>query len=150
MGLFTKKQVEDFNAVIEGAYHGEWNTLNYKVTQIDISENTAVLNDGSYRFRLYGKTGNFENMQEVRETGDLEADINNLTFHEGVTLPHHGGIPNILERPRAICMQDGRVYVDEKMIKKPEYLQALPYIIKTAGEIFNSDEVSDLYKKVIS
>ena len=132
MGLFSKKERKEFNAVIEGTYHDNWSNLNYKITQIEVPENTAVLNDGTYKYKLHGRTDDFENVQRVNgEAGDLEAKIDFLGF--------------ILERPRTVCMRDGRIFVDDHMITNKAYLDAVSSVVKTAGEIFGEKKFSELY-----
>jgi len=54
--LQSKEEKEIFNAVIEGAYHDLWTDLNYKIAQLEVPEEVSVLNDGTYRYLLYGKT----------------------------------------------------------------------------------------------
>jgi len=147
MWPFTRK---DFDAVVEGTYHDEWNKLNYKITQLEIPENTEVLNDGTYKYKLHGRTEDFENVQRAHgETGNLETKIDFLGFCEGVVLPYGGGIPNILERPRAVCMRDGRIYVEEHMTTDESYVEAVSSVVKTAGEIFRERKFSKLYGQVI-
>jgi len=149
MWPFTKKERKDFNAVVEGTYHDDWRNLNYKIAQIVVPEDTAVLNDGKYKYKLHGRTDDFENIQRVNgEAGDLEAKIDFLGFCEGVVLPYKGGIPNILERPRAVCMRDGRIYVDEHMVTDESYVNAVSSVVKTAGEIFGEKKFSELYNQV--
>ena len=148
MESLTKRK-NDFNAVVEGTYHDQWITLNFKITRIEIPENTAVLNDGVYKYRLHGRTDDFEHVQRVNgESGDLEAKINFLGLYEGFVLPYKGGILNILERPRTVCMRDGRVYIDEDMAIDKFYLSAVPSIVKAAGEMFGKEALSELYKQV--
>ncbi len=149
MWPFAKRERKDFSAVVEGTYHDEWRNLNYKITQIEVPENTTVLNDGAYKYKLHGRTDDFKNVQRVNEeTGDLEARIDFLGFCKGVVLPYQGGIPNILERPRAICMRDGRVYIDEHLITDESYLSTVSSIVETAGEIFRERNFSELYDHV--
>jgi len=148
MWPFIKKR-KDFNVVVEGTYHDDWINLNYKIAQIDVSEDTAVLNDGIYKYKLHGRTDDFENIQRTNdEAGDLEAKIGFLGFCEGVVLPYSGGIPNFLERPRAVCMRDGRIYVDEHMATDESYVNAISLVVKTAGEIFREKKFSKLYDQV--
>lgn len=44
-----------FNAVVEGTYHDQWKTLNYRVIEIKIPEETAIINDGTFKYKLFGK-----------------------------------------------------------------------------------------------
>ncbi|MBI2110464.1 hypothetical protein HYT51_01665 [Candidatus Woesearchaeota archaeon] len=148
MWPLPKKERKNFNAVVEGTYHDEWRNLNYKLTQIEVPEDTAVLNDGIYKYKLHGRTGDFKNVQIVNgESGGLETKIDFLGFCEGVVLPYDGGIPNILERPRAVCMRDGRIYVDEHLATYESYVDAISSVVKTAGEIFREKKFSELYDR---
>ncbi len=149
MWPFTKKERKDFNAVVEGTYHDDWRNLNYKITQIEVPEDTAVLNDGTYKYKLHGRTEDSENIQRANgEAGNLEAKIEFIGFCEGIVLPYRGGIPNILERPRAVCMRDGRIYVEEHMATDESYVNAVSSVVKTAGEIFGKKKFSELYDQV--
>lgn len=149
MWPFIKKERKDFNALVEGTYHDNWKNLNYKLVQINVSEDVAVLNDGIYKYKLHGRTDNFKKIERTNgETGDLETKIDFLGFCEGVVLPYRGGIPSFLERPRAVCMRDGRVYIDEHMVTDRLYMDAIPSVIKLAGEIFEEKKFSELYGQV--
>jgi len=134
--LQSKEEKEIFNAVIEGAYHDLWTDLNYKIAQLEVPEEVSVLNDSTYRYLLYGKTDDFENIKTDSNADGLERKIDFLGFCEGVVLPYMGGIPNLLERPRAVCLRDGRIFVDEHMLTNSAYLKAIPSIVKAAGELF--------------
>jgi len=136
MWPFIKKGIKKFNVFIEGTYQDEWKRLNYKMAQIKVPKNTTVLNDGIYKYKLYGKTDNFEDIQKADEgVENLETKIDSLGVCKGIVLQHGGLLPH-LERPRAVCMRDGRLYVDEHMIKDKAYVGSIQKILKKAGEIF--------------
>lgn len=112
-----------FNAVIEGTNQDEWSSLQYVTRRIKIPSNTTVVNDENYQFCLYGRTSDFQTVKPIREsTETLETKISPLVF--------------TLERPRAICTRDGRIYVDRMMLKDKAYICALDTIVQTAKEIF--------------
>jgi hypothetical protein len=150
MEPFTKKERKDFNAVIEGTYHGELRNLNYKLVQLQIPEDAAILNDGIYRYKLHGKTEDFESIQKVNDgVGGLEVTIDFLGFCEGVVLPYKGGILKILEIPRTVCMRDGKVFIGEHMSMDKTYLDVFSSIVKTAGEIFRDKRFIELYNNLL-
>lgn len=154
MGILTRIKSliappEPFNAVIEGTYHDEWSTLNYKLARLQVPENAAVLNDGTYKYQLHGKTADFKNLQKAAGESSLEAKIEFIGFCNGVVLPYMGGIPCILERPRTVCMKDGRIFVDEHMSTDKLYMDAMTSIMGSAGKIFQDKKFSDLYNKVV-
>lgn len=112
-----------FNAVIEGTNQDEWSSLQYATRKMRIPSNTTVINDENYQFCLYGRTSDFQTVEPLEKSIEtLETKINPLVF--------------ALERPRAICMRDGRVYVDKTMTKDEAYIRALDKIVQTAKEIF--------------
>ncbi len=57
-----------------------------------------------------------------------------------------GRINGKIERPRTVCLEDGRIFVEEKMLEDKAYLKTLPEIIGFAGMMFGKKE-SDLYEK---
>ena len=149
MWPLIKKERKDFNAVIEGTYHDDWSNLNYKIIQLDIPENIAILCDGTYKYKLYGRTQDFADVTKVNgAAGDLETKIDFLGFCEGVVFPYGRGIPNILERPRTVCMRDGRIFIDDQMITDQTYLDTVLAVVKTAGKIFSDKRFSELYEEV--
>lgn len=150
MWPFTKKKIENFNVIIEGTFPDEWKNLNYKLAHIDIPEGTAVLNDGTYKYTLYGKTDDFKNIQRV-QPGNLEVKIDPLSLCKGIVLSEREGIKNnpLLDRPRTVCTRDGRVYIDKDMTTEKSYIKDVPFIVENAGEVFGKPEASEMYKKLI-
>jgi len=138
----TDNLIDDFNAIIEGTYADEWRRHNLKITLLDIPKNTISLNDETYMYHLYGRTEDFKSIQRgVLEDGSSERDIvrkniESLSWCPGIVLPYRGGIPNILERPRAVFMEDGRIFVEGNMVKDGLYLESLNKLVLQAGEIF--------------
>lgn len=144
MWPFGKK--EKFNAVIEGTYYDDWTNLNYKIAQLQIPEHVTVLNDGHDTYNLFGETSDFQTFKTVGETVGLEAVIDFLGHCEGVVLPYRGGFP-FIDRPRTVCMRNGRIYVEKTMAASEAYLKMIPSILKTADEIFRDKKLSELYEK---
>lgn len=71
------------------------------------------------------KTDNFESIQKVEIEGS-EKEIDFVGFL----------CSWFLERPRTICTLDGRIFVEEEMLKDDQYVKALPEIVKTSKKIF--------------
>lgn len=153
MGLIARKERrdsvigerEDFNAVIEGGYsHGERH-LYFKIDRIEVPENARVLDDGTLKYLLVGRARNFEDFQIINGEADgLESQVSSLCLG-GFVLEL--GIP-VLEKPRALCMRDGRIYIEESMKLDRAYLEVLSSVVQTAGEIFGDEIFSELYEKV--
>jgi len=148
MWPFIKKK--QFNVVIEGTSQDEWGRLNYKVMELEVPEKTTTVYDGSYHYVLFGRTRDFQTIERITSQPEsLETKTERLSSCQGVALPYHGGsFPNVLERPRTLCLNDGRVYVDKGMLKDTQYVGAVSEIIKTAGELFQDKEAAKLYRKV--
>ncbi len=46
------------------------------------------------------------------------------------------GLGCILDRPRLVCLSDGRIYIDESMKNDKEYIKAIPMILFEAYRMF--------------
>ena len=136
-----------FNAIIEGGSQGNWRDLNYKVARIKIPKEAYSLYDDTYKYVLYGKTEKFDDIKKSEhKEGGLEINLNSLTFSKGLIIPFKEG-DVILERPRSVCMKDGRIYIEEGMLKDEDYLEALSYVLDTANKVFNKRSFSKIYRK---
>ena len=143
------KKLESFNAVIEGVHQNKQG-LHYKITQLQVPEDTVVLNDGVYKYQLYGKTEDFRRIQSC-EVKDLEATIGFLGSYPGMILLHKGGITGVLNRPRVVFMRDGRIFIEDSMREDSRYLEKLhKEIISKVGGIFENDEHFKLYNRCSS
>ena len=146
--------IKEFNAVIEGTYFDNWYSFNYKIALLEIPAETSVLDDNIYKYKRYGKTNDFQNIQEVdRESNNLETKIGFLGFCDGIVLPYIGGIPNVLERPRTVCLRDGRIFIEDHMLTDKAYIDRISLIVKSIGEIFSDKElpkeILGLYNKLV-
>ena len=148
--LLGKKEIAGFNAVIEGTYHDEWTTLNYKLTNLTIPENVGIIKDGTYKYDFFGKTQDFNSIARGQQVGSLEIKIGSLSFGSGIVLPFRGGIPNILERPRAISFKDGRIFIEEHMVADEKYAGTVQQILQTARRLFEDRETNENYKKIMA
>ena len=132
-----------FNAVIEGTYHADWSRLNYKIAELQIPEDTLIINDGQYEYI------NFERRSEKPESG-LETKVDSLDYLIGIVLPFRGGtFPQVLERTRAVVLRDFRVFVEEHMLEDQKYVAVLPDIIMNAGRIFNDKGTVKNYEQIL-
>ncbi len=87
---FNETQINSFDAVVEGAHQHKWKDLNYKIVRLQVPENTGILDDRNYKYRLHGRTKNFKNIQRVNgEAGDLEFAVGFLGSCDGVVLPYN-------------------------------------------------------------
>ena len=97
---------------------------------------------------LFKDLGGFKGLNG--RLGDLETRTEPLGLSVGVDVLYYGGVLlNIIERPRTVCMRDGRVFISTDMIKDEAYLGVLPSILEKAEEIFGDERFSELYAKVI-
>jgi len=102
MGLFKKK----FNAVAEGV-SGEylWRLALEKI-RIEIPKEAGILYDSGNKYVLYGRIN--DAIIQKQEAGGIEAVINcALSF----------------ERKRAIIMRDGRIFLNESIEGRDEYIR---------------------------
>ena len=127
-----------FNAVIEGTYQDEWGRSYYQTGKLDIPQNVSVIDDGSYRYSFHGTTTDFNKVNESSCPSGIESKVESL----GMMYNQFS-----LERPRAVILRDGRVFVD-KEITLEGYIEAVNEgnIIRTAGNLFNESIISKVVK----
>lgn len=141
---------ETFNAVIEGVYQNKGQELHYKIIQLQVPEGTLVLNDGVYRYKLYGKTEDFRRIQSCEVKG-LEATIGSLGSYPGIILLYKGGITGVLNRPRGVFMRDGRIFIEDSTREDKGYIEKLhKKIISGVGGIFENEEYSKWFNRYSS
>lgn len=76
--------------------------------------------------------------------------MNFLGFCDGLILPPSGIFPNFLERPRALILRDGRIFIDDHMINDQRYVEALEKIaLENAGLIFSDPKYESLYQELV-
>ena len=136
LNLLPKK---NFNAIIEGTEYDDWRSLKFKITYIEVPENTGVINDNTYKYLFYGKTENFHDVKKEENRNSLETKVGSFAFCQGV--------PAILGRPRSLIMRDGRVFIDSDMMAREDYLKAIEDVLEDAKEFFESKEAAKVYKK---
>jgi hypothetical protein len=137
-----------FNAVIEGSYHDDWNHHHAKLAQLDVPDDVQRLNDGVYKYALYGRYDN-NSLLELKP-GDLEKEIGFLGFCNGVMLPVHQGLSSrVLERPRSFLLRDGRVFVEEHMLDDQEYMKILSQLLQQTYELFDRKDVAACYLREV-
>jgi hypothetical protein len=142
MGLLDKIlgiKKEEINALVEGTYHDEWGTLQYKFVNLPIGA-ASVINDGSYRYRLYGITPDFEKTISLTDVGDLELQVEDLGCI---------GKYNPIERARALILKDGRIFIDQHMLKEQEYVGRLLGLLKIAREEFGIEKKSQKIESLV-
>jgi hypothetical protein len=148
--LRKKQEIQEFNTIIEGSYHDNWKNFHHKLSYIDVPNNTTAIDDGENVYPLYGVTRDFHTTQMVKSVGELELKTDSLSLSKGVVLSSQGGpFVNILEEPRTICLRDGRIFVGSTMLMEEGYIEWIPRIVESAGEMFKEERLSIIYKKIM-
>ena len=131
-----KKQGNPFDALVEGSFHDEWAHQHYTVAKLSAPKDVQVINDGDYQYELYGTTQDFKNINLTTEPSGLEFKTESLISTSTM----------FIERPRSICLRDGRVFVDTDMKKDKAYLmQVVPNLINFAEHVFKCDTVEEAH-----
>ena len=144
-----QKEKSRFNSVIEGATDVLAECC-YKIAFLNMRPKTNVLFDGLYKYVLYGKTKDFKGIQKEIKIRCLETKIDSLVVCQGIVLKDPGVFERILERPRTVCMDDGRIFIEEEMLNDKNYKKIIPGIINIAGGIFKDKRFYDVYSKRVS
>ncbi|MBS3071312.1 hypothetical protein J4407_03370 [Candidatus Pacearchaeota archaeon] len=139
--------IEDFNAIVEGASRGDsWEWFNYhiKIVDLDIPKDAGTLFDGVNNYELFKITRDFREFQEIEFPLNKVRNLNwNLSSCPGVILPYLGHRPlHTIQIPRAVFVDDGRIFIERHMKEKEKYLESLaksylPFI----GSRFKNKEV---------
>lgn len=119
-------------AVIEGTFHDEVCKYHLKLASLIIPEGVSVVNDGIYSYRIFGKATDFKNIKEVKYEGSKQTEIKPLIFAGGA----------VLEKPRMLCLEDGRIFVEETIgVLSKDYLSNIvPFVVENAGRIFQETD----------
>jgi len=145
--IFPKKK--RFNAVLEGCFHSDCSEHSMKITNLNISPETYLIDDGSRRYSLYRKPREFENVHE-----SLNQKVGSLALCPGlVSGKENDMFPNALEWPMIIYLNDGRIFVDEKIIEDKERydycLDAITGNMIKMADIFNDKNLHKRYKREV-
>lgn len=125
MQLFKKK----FNAIVE-RLSGEylWRLTIEKI-RIEIPKEAGILYDSGNKYVLYGRMN--DNTIQKQEVGGIETVIKCALGFDG---------------KRAIIMRDGRIFLNEKIEERGEYIRnSLPSVLYKARNMF---EDGSLFKRV--
>ncbi|RLG73007.1 MAG: hypothetical protein DRO11_00770 [Methanobacteriota archaeon] len=104
--------------VVEGSFMDDWHKMFLMPTDIQVPKDIGLIEvlNGKYRFKLVylynPETKQYEEQSGEGENIDLGCD---LIWHRGM----------LIEVPRAVIVDDGRVYISEDMMKKKEYVEKL-------------------------
>ncbi len=141
-------EISEPDAVIEGSFHDDWRHSYIKLARLNIPDESTVLNAGDYRFRLYGRTEDFENFSPVEGIENRVAEIESIPFCEGLVLDYGGGgigigsfpqhiAKRVLESPRSICLNDGRIFLGRSFVDDESYKEmVLPKLLSAAHRVF--------------
>ncbi len=121
-----------YKAVIEGTFHDETCNYHLKLASLIIPEGINVVSDGVYNYRLFGRAADFKEVKEVKYEGIEQAKIKPLIFAGGA----------IIEKPRMVCLDDGRIFVEENIgILSKDYLSNIvPFVVENSGRIFQETD----------
>ena len=143
MNLLDKilgRKKEEVNALVEGTYPDEWDTLQYKFVVLPLKA-ASVINDGSYNYILYGITPDFRKVIPFNtDVGDLEVQVEDLGCI---------GKYNPIDRVRALILNDGRIFIDQYMSKDQEYVGRLLDLLKYAREEFGLEKKSPKIESLV-
>ena len=135
-----------FNAVIEGIYEADRERAGFKLVHVEVQENATHIFDGAYSFALRAA-----DQQEDEKQPKLEVIVESLTFCKGLIIPWaQGGIKSVLKRPRMVCLDDKRVFVESNVITKDQqYQRGIKGLIQGAQYIFRGTSFQLLYAKAM-
>ncbi len=145
-----------FNAIIEGTFADDWSNFHHKLASLDIPAGIRMLSEGQEgrytHYVLYGIIlPNRDPYKVIMETSPAEI-VKPLSDLEGIVLPYAGGsFPHVLDRPRAVYLRDGRVFVECDMLKNDEYLDAIlsSKEVERVTREFCDPNLEDLYRTAI-
>lgn len=138
-----------FNAVIEGIYETEAERTGFKLAHLEVPENAAHFFDSAYEFIEY----DLGKQQEMRRSSKLEnvVIVESLTLCKGLIVPWmQGGIKSILKKPRMVCLDDERIFVERDILaKEKHYLQKIEGLTKGMRYIFRESSFQRLYAQAM-
>ncbi|GEM_PF-4656548 len=143
-----------FNSLIEGTYKDRSrNRLHYKVARIEIPDWITRINDGFFTYALHARTQDYRkvDLEEAPwSVNDIEEKVSSLATCKGVllnSLDSPDGI--LLEKPRVVFLNDGRIFVN-KVLSTDGYLKiAIPAILVTAHEVFTDKSNQVVYDELV-
>ena len=141
-----RREIQDFNVVVEGTWMGDWRNTHYKLARLEVPENAKTINDEDLTYSPFGR----EESEKSAEEDALETKVDSLAFCKGVVLPCKGGVfPNVLDRPRAIFLKDGRIFIEKEMAKDQEYLKTIQRSSQYARRLFDDPQTNEGYRKIM-
>ena len=136
-----------FNAVVEGTEQDEWPRFYFKLVSIIVPEGSIKIGDGVYAYELHGRTKDYGMIEPAQGTPNLEAKIDFLGFCPGVVLRDHP--TQVLGRPRAVCMRDGRIFIDQDMRREELYVSMLMEALPVVGKLFSDPTYERNYRTLM-
>lgn len=142
----------EFDSIIVGTFEGD-KKFYFKPTFLDmdfrthdIYNNITKISDRVFNYILYSRTNDLVNFSSYEKV-NLSEYPNRLCISMGF-LGNFPGIvqpikniekPEFLEIPEAVFLNDGRVYVGEGLLKTPEFMGNVPYLIGLTAALFRSN-----------
>ncbi len=132
--------ITQFNALLEGSYHDDWQHSYFKLINLNVPPDISTIKDVSYKFSIH-ESANSEYKELV-----IDGPIG---WIDGKILKKSGNslLENLLERPRLICLSDGRKFINLDMLDQKWYKKIIPDIIETSVQIFEIIKLNSLVKK---
>jgi len=142
-----------FDAVVEGISCNFRESSCYKLVLLNIPEKVEILNDGVYNYDLHYKAEDFRIVRDLfpdEVIRGLEARVNFLGLCEGIIFSiNRRSFGRMLDRPRAVFMRNGRIYIERSLRHDEAYLKGkVPSIIGVVRRIFESPNYSKFCEEI--
>ncbi len=143
MGLFSRKY-PDFNAIIEGNTQDDPQRSHLKLITLsqEVHADMGRILDDKNKYSFYCGNSSPPNFKVLRGEG-LECRIDSLSFYPGLILNSRG---YFLERPRALILQDGRVFVEDSL-HRTDYVLGLVARVSDLRSSFDSPVFKKDYQR---
>ncbi len=120
--VLNPKSSSTYNAVVEGtSYYLDWEERQFKLTELDISEEVVILRHDDNRYRLVAEAQGSVVHILKNPQGAIQL-IPSLYATKGLVAR---SMPptNILDIPRAVFMQDGRIFLEDQVVQNQWFME---------------------------
>ena len=126
-----------FNAIIEGAYPEELRNTRWKLVNIAVPPDAGTILARRERF-VHHSAANKTGLTPIKNKGSAHR-LEDIARMPGIICPALDDVRYKPERyqPRAICLKDGRVYINKRLLQDSAYMgENLPALVSMAKEVF--------------